>query len=82
MHGLLCCDRSVSFNVTTQINAVDRKTQEESVCLRLQMSEERTINLGKSLCSLSALPVKPATNYCQRCKVLHLLLSFFFFFLI
>lgn len=44
------------------------------------VTEERTINLGKSLCSLSAVPVKPATNYCQRCKVLHLLLSFLFFF--
>lgn len=40
------------------------------------VTEEQTINLGESLRSLSALPVKLAANYCQRSKVLHLLLSF------
>lgn len=54
----------------------DENTGGMCVFTLADVTEEQTINLGESLCSLSALPVKPATNYCQRSKVLHLLLSF------
>lgn len=72
MHVLDCGGRRVLFNVTVQRMEI----LEECVCLRLQMSlRSRLLTLAK-VYALSALPVKPATNYCQRSKVLHLLLSF------
>lgn len=73
MHALQCRDRRVLFNVTTH-----RMEILGGICVftLADVTDERTINLGESLCSLSALPVKLATNYCQRSKVLHLLLSF------
>lgn len=56
--------------------AADENTGGMCVFTLADVTEEQTINLGESLCSPSALLVKPATNYCQRSKVLHLLLSF------